>query len=142
MTAAGCVLMSVAVYIPNNFDDAAWIRYAAFLRLLRLFRLVRVLQLPAMLRFLYVMISVEHIRVFYETFLAMLPAATRLLKARAAPLTFVLLSLVLISTAPLWMGSSRADGASEGLRPGPPRALGRETRAYWEAGRSAQAVLV
>jgi hypothetical protein len=75
--------MSVAVYIPNDFDDATWIRYAAFLRLLRLFRLVRVLQLPSMLRFLYVMISLEHIRVFYQMFLAMLPAATRLLKVRA-----------------------------------------------------------
>ena len=76
----GCVLMSVVVYIPNSFDNSTWIRYTAFLRILRLFRLGRVLQLPNMLRFLYIFVSVEHIRVFYETFLSMLPAAMRLIK--------------------------------------------------------------
>lgn len=74
--------MSVIVYLPSTFNDASWIRYTAFLRLLRLCRLGRVLQLPSMLRFLYIFVSVEHIRVFYETFLSMLPAATRLVKAR------------------------------------------------------------
>ena len=82
MVAVGCVLMSVVVYIPSNFNDANWIRYTFFLRVLRLFRLGRVLQFPSMLRFLYIFVSVEHIRVFYETFLSMLPAASRLLKVR------------------------------------------------------------
>jgi hypothetical protein len=72
--------MTIAVYIPNSFDDSRWIRYTAFLRLLRLFRLGRILQFPSMLRFLYVIISIEHIRIFYETFIAMLPAAVRLVK--------------------------------------------------------------
>jgi hypothetical protein len=80
VTALGCLLMSVVVYIPSGFNDSTWIRYTAFLRLLRVFRLGKVLQLPSMLRFLYIFVSVEHIRVFYQTFLSMLPAATRLLK--------------------------------------------------------------
>ena len=75
--------MSAVVYIPGNItDNDTWIRYSFFLRVLRLFRLGRVLQFPSMLRFLYVFVSVEHIRVFYETFLSMLPAASRLFKVR------------------------------------------------------------
>lgn len=82
VTAVGCVLVTICVYFPNNFDDSRWIRYTAFLRLLRLFRLLKLLQLPSMLRFIYVIVSVEHIRLFYETFLAMLPAAIRLCQVR------------------------------------------------------------
>lgn len=76
--------MTLAVYLPNNFSNAAWIRYAAFLRLLRLLRLGTVLRFPTMLRFLYVIVSVEHIKIFFETFVAMLPAAVRLIKVREA----------------------------------------------------------
>jgi hypothetical protein len=74
--------MSVIVYIPSNFNDSNWIRYTFFLRMLRLLRMGRVLQFPSMLRFLYVFVSVEHMRVFYETFISMLPAASRLFKVR------------------------------------------------------------
>jgi hypothetical protein len=79
-TAIGCIVMTVAVYIPNNFSNAAWIRYAAFMRLLRLLRLGTALRFPTMLRFLYVIVSLEHIKIFFETFVAMLPAAIRLIK--------------------------------------------------------------
>jgi hypothetical protein len=82
VTAVGCVVMTIAVYVPNSFDDSRWIRYTAFLRLLRLLRLARLLKFPTMLRFLYVIVSVEHIKIFYETFLAMMPAAVRLIKVR------------------------------------------------------------
>ena len=74
--------MTLAVYLPNSFSNAAWIRYAAFLRLLKLLRLGTVMRFPTMLRFLYVIVSVEHIKIFFETFVAMLPAAIRLIKVR------------------------------------------------------------
>jgi two pore calcium channel protein 2 len=74
------VLVTVAVYIPNEFDDARWIRYTACLRLLRLLQLGSAVQLPSMLRFLYLLVALDKVTLFYETFLAMLPPARRLLK--------------------------------------------------------------
>ena len=87
VVAIGCVLMSVVVYIPSVLtNNSTWIRYTFSLRLIRVFgrmlRMGRLLQFPSMLRFLYVFVSVEHIKVFYLTFLSMLPPASRLFKVR------------------------------------------------------------
>lgn len=75
--------MTVCVYFPDSFDDSRWIRYTAFLRLLRFIRLFKLFKLSSMLRLIHVTVSIEHIKLFYKTFLAMLPAAVRVCQVRS-----------------------------------------------------------
>jgi two pore calcium channel protein 2 len=82
VTAVTCVAVALDVYLPmiSSFSESRWIRFAAFLRLINLLQFLSALQLPSMLRFLYVIFSVRPIEVFYETFVSMIPSVLRLFK--------------------------------------------------------------
>jgi hypothetical protein len=82
VTAVGCVVMSVLACLPTSGSDVTWIRYMAAVRLLRLASAWPAVQLPNMFPFLYIFVQVKQIRIFYETFLSMLPAAVRLMQVR------------------------------------------------------------
>jgi hypothetical protein len=74
--------MSVLAYLPSNGTDVTWIRCMAAVRLLRLASAWPPVPLPNMFPFLYIFVQVKQIRIFYETFLSMLPAAVRLMQVR------------------------------------------------------------
>uniref|UniRef100_A0A0G4H9A8 EF-hand domain-containing protein n=1 Tax=Chromera velia CCMP2878 TaxID=1169474 RepID=A0A0G4H9A8_9ALVE len=74
------VVVTIFVYLPNAFNDTAWIRYTQMLRLLQTLRALRTVGAPGLLRVLRLLSTFKYFSVFYRTFISLMPAARRLLE--------------------------------------------------------------
>eukprot|EP01025_Chloroclados_australasicus_P018079 TRINITY_DN1935_c0_g1_i5.p1 TRINITY_DN1935_c0_g1~~TRINITY_DN1935_c0_g1_i5.p1 ORF type:complete len:916 (-),score=43.82 TRINITY_DN1935_c0_g1_i5:1087-3675(-) len=75
-----CTSVTIVVYIPNKINDTVWIRYTLLLRLLGLLRLLRFISLPSVLRLLRLLTTISHFKIFYQTFLNMIPPVIKVIK--------------------------------------------------------------
>eukprot|EP01025_Chloroclados_australasicus_P026635 TRINITY_DN2644_c0_g2_i3.p1 TRINITY_DN2644_c0_g2~~TRINITY_DN2644_c0_g2_i3.p1 ORF type:complete len:1597 (-),score=226.96 TRINITY_DN2644_c0_g2_i3:362-4915(-) len=74
------VLVTIIVYLPNNINNSVLIRYTQMLRLLQLLKILQIIGAPGILRLMRLLTAVKTFKVFYGTFVRMLPAVTKLIK--------------------------------------------------------------
>eukprot|EP01025_Chloroclados_australasicus_P021271 TRINITY_DN2233_c0_g1_i2.p1 TRINITY_DN2233_c0_g1~~TRINITY_DN2233_c0_g1_i2.p1 ORF type:complete len:944 (-),score=76.29 TRINITY_DN2233_c0_g1_i2:3939-6458(-) len=74
------VVVTIIIYVPNNFNDTVFIRYTLLLRLLQALQLLSAISAPGILRLMRLLTTIRYFQLFYLTVVNMIPPVVKLTK--------------------------------------------------------------